>query len=166
MKAEHRIDADGPLDARDRELLALLRDCHESLDPMPTTLVDRTLFALALRDLDASLVQLAQEHRLEPVGARGGDASVITFEADDLTVMIRISPHGDTARIDGWLAPPGPTRVELRFAEGSSMTATADADGRFALDGIPHGPAHLVVRGGAPKTPDCGGTVLTPAIVL
>lgn len=169
MSADQGAEDFGPLDERDAELLARLRECAETLDPMPPQLVDRTLFALALQELDAWPAGAAGRpgwlQPLEPAGARGGDSALITFEADGLTVMIRISVQGRTARIDGWLAPPGPTRVELRTGEGA-LSAPADADGRFVLEQAPRGPAQLVVHAGATAAPDGGETVLTPAIVL
>jgi hypothetical protein len=39
MSAESRAGAADQLDARDEELLGLLRECHEALDPMPGSVV-------------------------------------------------------------------------------------------------------------------------------
>jgi hypothetical protein len=81
--------------------------------------------------------------------------------------MVSILPGETGVRVDGWLAPPGPLRVELRTAPadpdgpGVSRTVEADEAGRFVFTGVPHGLAQLVV-GGA----EGGRTVVTPSIVL
>ena len=170
--------ADELLDERDRELLDMLRECYETLDPMPDSLVERSLFAIAVQDVDAEVFQLAEQYRLESSGARGGsenssdgdgeEARVVTFDSDSLTIMIRISQHGGLVRIDGWLAPPQACLVELRSGE-RIVGADADAEGRFVLDAIPRGLAQLVVRLGGNGETLTGGraqSILTPAIVL
>jgi hypothetical protein len=164
VSAEGRVSAVGALDERDEELLDLLRECHEALDPMPHSVVERSLFALALQDLDAEFFRLAEQHSQEMAGVRGEEARVVTFDSDSLTVMIRISQHTDTVRIDGWLAPPQSCRVELRTGK-RVLTTGADEEGRFVLEQIPRGLAQLVVRRG-PMTAGVEHSILTPAIVL
>lgn len=164
---DHGRAASGELDAYDLELLDLLRECHTLADPMPDSVLQRTLFALAVRDLDAEVARLAEQSAHEFAGARGGEeARVVTFDSDSLTVMIRISQSGAAVRIDGWLAPPQSCRVELRA--GQELLATgADAEGRFVLDAVPRGLAQFVVRIGDESAADgAGRCVLTPAIVL
>jgi hypothetical protein len=165
MSTESRGGAADQLDARDEELLGLLRECHEAMDPMPGSLVERSLFALALQDLDAEVFRLAESYELEPAGARGEEARVVTFDSDSLTVMIRIHPQDRVVRIDGWLAPPQPCRVELRTG-GRVLSTGADEEGRFVLDQVPRGLAQLVVRRGEPMTGGSEQSILTPAIVL
>ena len=157
-----------PLDEHDEELLRILRECHEQLDPMPDSLVQRSLFALAVEDIDAEVLRLAEQYRPAGAGARGGEgeeARVVTFDSESLTIMIRISQQTSTVRIDGWLAPPQVCRVELRSGE-RTLGAQVDAEGRFVLDAIPRGLAQLVVRLGEALTGGCGPSILTPAIVL
>ena len=154
------------LDELDDELLRTLRECHELLDPMPDSVVQRSLFALAVEDIDAEVFRLAEQHRLEPVGARGGEeARVVTFDSDSLTIMIRISQQASSVRIDGWLAPPQACRVELRTGD-RMLDAAVDDEGRFVLDAIPRGLAQLVVRLGEALTGSPEQSILTPAIVL
>lgn len=174
--------AEDLLDDRDEDLLNTLRECYERLDPMPDSLIERSLFALAIQDIDTEVFQLAEQYRLEPSGARGSEggeddrdregegeeARVVTFDSDSLTIMIRISQLGGLVRIDGWLAPPQACRVELRSGE-RVVGADADAEGRFVLDAIPRGLAQLVVRLGGSEETLTGGrrqSILTPAIVL
>ncbi|MGH6656117.1 MAG: hypothetical protein ACRDVE_13045 [Actinocrinis sp.] len=162
------------LDELDDELLRTLRECHERLDPMPDGVVQRSLFALAVQDIDAEVFRLAEQYRLEPAGVRGGEAQqdgggeearVVTFDSDSLTIMIRISQLAGAVRIDGWLAPPQACRVELRSGE-RTIAAAVDDEGRFVLDAIPRGLAQLVVRLGESLTGGPGPSILTPAIVL
>lgn len=180
--------ADELLDERDDELLSMLRECYEAIDPMPDSLVERSLFAIDVQDIDAEVFQLAEQYRLEPTGTRGSsesasedgvdgdgdgdgmgeEARVVTFDSDSLTIMIRISQLGGLVRIDGWLAPPQACLVELRSGE-RTVGADADAEGRFVLDAIPRGLAQLVVRlggNGETLTGGRGQSILTPAIVL
>jgi hypothetical protein len=79
--------------------------------------------------------------------------------------MVSITPTGhDLVRLDGWLAPAGRHAVELR-TPGQRLTTTADADGRFVLDDVPHGLAQVIVRpAGLPHRPR--QSVVTPAIVV
>lgn len=163
-----RASAAELLDAGDEALLRLLRECHEELDPMPDSLVQRSLFALAVEDIDAEVLRLAEQYGPVGAGTRGAageEARVVTFDSDSLTIMIRISQPADTVRIDGWLAPPQACRVELRSAE-RTLNAAVDAEGRFVLEAIPRGLAQLVVRLDEALTGGGGPTILTPAIVL
>jgi hypothetical protein len=172
VNGEDRVNADAPVGAFDEELLSLLRTCYETLDPMSPTLVGRTLHTLALDShrfeidaIEADMVRLAEQRDLEPLGARGEDTSVITFESDELTVMIRISRQGEAVCLDGWLAPPGPDQVSLRTEHGA-VDAAVDEEGRFVLDTTVRGPVQLVVLHRAPQTAGWTETVLVPAIVL
>lgn len=163
-----RASAAELLDERDEELLRILRECHEELDPMPDSVVQRSLFALAVEDIDAEVLRLVEQYRPAGAGVRGEEgeeARVVTFDSDSLTIMIRISQQTDTVRIDGWLAPPQACRIELRSGE-RALGAPVDAEGRFVLDAIPRGLAQLVVRLGEPLTGGGGPSILTPAIVL
>ncbi len=163
-----RASAAELLDERDEELLRLLRECHEELDPMPDSVVQRSLFALAVEDIDAEVLRLVEQYRPVDAGVRGGEgeeARVVTFDSDSLTIMIRISQQAETVRIDGWLAPPQACRVELRSGE-RTLAAAVDDEGRFVLDAIPRGLAQLVVRLGEALGGGGGTSILTPAIVL
>jgi hypothetical protein len=154
--------ANQPMDDVDVALLGQIRDLYGEVDPMAADLVDRIQFALALEDLDVEVFRLSAESGVL-AGVRGAEETrTITFDSDSLTIMFSISPSGTTAvRLDGWLAPPAAHRVELR-TENGPMETSADADGRFAVDDVPHGLAQLIVH------PATGGTrsVVTPSVVL
>jgi hypothetical protein len=180
------------LDARDDELLSALRECYETLDPMPGSLIERSLFALAIQDIDTEVFQLAEQYRLESSGARGGtnaedgvngdsdgegageEARVVTFDSDSLTIMIRIDANqGESVRVDGWLAPPQSRRVEMRTAD-ASIAVMADGAGRFVFHDVPRGTARVIVH--APEAsvagaqddglPETVKSVITPALIL
>jgi hypothetical protein len=157
--------ADLPLDDVDHAILDRLAAIHTLLDPPPGDLDERVSFAIALEGLDAEVARLSEQ---QPVGsgARGTERTrTITFDADSRAMMITVSDHQDgTVRIDGWLAPSAPLRVELRLPEPAPLRAvTADAAGRFAFEGVPHGIAQLLVQ---PPEDGALPRVVTPAFAL
>lgn len=157
--------ADLPLDGMDQAILDRLAAIHTLLDPPPGDLDERVSFAIALEGLDAEVARLSEQQTVGS-GARGAERTrTITFDADSRAMMITVSDHQDgTVRIDGWLAPSAPLRVELRLPEPAPLRAvTADATGRFAFEGVPHGIAQLLVH------PPEGGALprmVTPAFAL
>jgi tetratricopeptide (TPR) repeat protein len=177
----------------DEGLLAAIRSAFETADPVPAGLVERIRFAVALADENGIASELAAYAGTEQGQAGEGalaalargaaeESRTITFDSSELTIMIRVdaNPEG-TARVDGWLAPPHRCQVEIALI-GGSLTAHADADGRFAFPSVPRGTVRLVVRppgqaaagsgeGGAQAGAAQGGpaltkTVTTPVLVL
>jgi hypothetical protein len=159
-------------DEVDQAILDQLRTVHMRLDPPPTDLDDRVRFAIALDTVDAEVAHLQDDlvvgsgaRRLDGMG--GSDnvdrARTLTFDADSRTVMVSIVDLPDgRVRLDGWLAPPGPRRVELRLSGTKPVRATtADESGRFVFDRVRRGLAQLRVRPGAG-----GRDVVTPAFKL
>ncbi|GAB2571280.1 hypothetical protein Aab01nite_04780 [Paractinoplanes abujensis] len=133
------------------------------LDPAPPDLDERVLFAIELDQADAEVARLTAT-AYAGSGARAAERTrTITFEADSRTVMITVVERSDNlVRIDGWLAPGGALRVELRLPEPTgSRTVVADPAGRFVFDEVPHGLAQLLVEGA-----DGTGRVVTPSLVL
>jgi hypothetical protein len=155
--------ADAPLDEVDATILDELAAVDALVDPPPADLDARVSFALALRHVDAEVARLSED-LLVGSGARGaGQPRTITFDADRLTIMVTVVVvPGGRLRVDGWLAPAGPLRVELRTAErAGTFAAAADDTGRFVVDGVPPGLAQLIVH-----LPEPGRTVVTPTVVL
>jgi hypothetical protein len=154
-----------PLDDVDMAILDGIRDLFEAVDPIPPDLVERVCFALAVENLDVDVFRRLEEPAL--AGARGHEESrTITFDSESLTIMVSITPTGyDVVRLDGWLAPPAGHKVELRTARGP-LTTTADDQGRFALDDVPHGLAQLVVHPIDHDLSALARSVVTPAIVV
>ena len=167
-------DPKGLLDAEDGALLARLAQLVETADPVPSELVERSLFAITLAGLEADLMEAV--YLDEPLaGVRGAaaapraddtapaEAKTITFTHDSLTVMISLSPSaGGRVRIDGWAAPAAGLDVELHRPGVDVITVVSDEDGRFAFDSVERGRASLVVR----RTDGGGGAVSTPIIEL
>lgn len=162
----------------DAGMIAAIGEMFEVIDPMPPDLPERIRFSLALRDLDAEVARLVSTTDELALAARGVEESrTITFDSDSLTIMIRIDPNTDgTVRVDGWLAPPQCRQVEMRLT-GSSITETADENGRFVFPTVCRGTAQLIVRqvaqaGGAvdgerlSPLPSAGKSVITPALIL
>jgi hypothetical protein len=157
--------ADLPLDADDQAVLDRLAAVHALLDPPPGDLDERVSFAITLDGLDAEVARLSEQLTVGS-GARGSERTrTITFDADSRAVMITIADRPDgLVRIDGWLAPAAPLRVELRVPEPAPpRIVTADAAGRFAFDDVSHGIAQLLVH---PADGDASPRVVTPAFAL
>jgi hypothetical protein len=157
-----RPAAEEPLDDVDRAILDTLRQAFQRADPMPADLPERIMFSLALRDLEAEVARLVAEEDPLALAVRGAEQSrTITFDSDSLTIMIRIEANSDgTARVDGWLAPPGRREIEMKTT-GERLSVVSDDQGRFALARVPRGMAQLIVR---PR--DAGRPVVTPALIL
>jgi hypothetical protein len=152
------------LDDVDGEIMGAVRRAWSAADPPPADLDDRVLFAIGLADLDFEVARL-QDEVLVGSGARTTERTrTITFDCESLSLMVSVVPTGSGVRVDGWLAPPAPLRVELRSApaepDASAVlhTVLADEAGRFVFVDVPHGLAQFVVSGAR--------TVVTPTVVL
>jgi hypothetical protein len=156
-------DPAGPLDDIDLAVLARIAAVHAVVDPPPDDLDERAVFAIALADMEIEVARRSDEVL---VAARSTERTrTITFEAASRTVMVTVVDRpDDLVRIDGWLAPAAPLRVELKLpAPSPARTVLADDAGRFVFDGVPRGLAQLLVHAaqgtGAP-------TLVTPSLVL
>lgn len=157
--------ANGPLDGQDAKILNLVGRLYQAIDPVPTDLVDRLQFAMTLDALHIEVAQL-QLVSDEAMAARGGELNsavkTMTFSSDSLTTMVTISEAGpDRVRIDGWVAPGAGAQVELHQGS-SSRELSADSDGRFVFDDVPHGLTRFVVRSVEAARPP----VITPAVEI
>jgi hypothetical protein len=149
----------------DAALLRELREMWEALDPPPDDLCERILFTLELRNLEFELMQMRDAFDL--VGARGPEtARTVTFGSDSVTVMLNLSGTGpEPRRLDGWVVPTTPLRIELRTSTGTLETF-ADADGRFAFEHAPAGLVQLVLHPTEGTTVELTRPVITPAVQL
>ncbi len=158
------------IDARDIANLAHVRDLFGHADPVPSDLAERVKFAITVHALHAEVAELMDSALLT---TRGAEATVeptptesVTFTAASLSLMVSAGPMDsdeleDRVRVDGWVTAPG-ARVEAVTAEGSS-SVISDANGRFVLDDLPHGPVHFVVTD--PGNEDTR-PVITPTIQI
>ena len=156
----------------DHAILDQLRDTYVLADPPPDELDERVLFAIALENLDVEVARL-QEDLLIGSGARGDDRTrTITFDCESLTIMITIVDNGnDHVRLDGWLAPAGRRRVELRVAgpsaeQARSRVVTTEDTGRFVFDEVGRGLVQLLVRPIEQSDDLPVRTVVTPSLLL
>jgi hypothetical protein len=146
-------------------LLTELRAMWETLDPPPADLSERVLFTLELRNLEFELMQMSDAFDL--VGARGPEtARTVTFGSESLTVMVNLSGDDqEPRRLDGWVVPTTPLRVELRTSTGTLETY-ADDDGRFSFEQAPAGLVQLVLHPTDGTTVELTRPVVTPAVQL
>jgi hypothetical protein len=156
--------ADEPLDDGDDAVLRELRGMYASVDPVPAGLVERIQFAVDLEDLDVEVGRLTGTPALAGSVRAAEHSRLITFDSDSMTIMVNLTATEDgDVRVDGWLAPPGSHRIELR-TETARLLATADDQGRFVLSSVPHGLAQLVVE---PTGPDGSArSVVTPSLLI
>ena len=161
------------IDARDIANLNQVRDLFGHADPVPSDLAERIKFAITVHALHAEVAELMDSALLT---TRGADAKVeptptdsVTFTAASVSLMVSAGPADsgetddadDRVRVDGWVTTPG-AQVEAVTTEGSS-TVISDANGRFVLDDLPHGPVHFVVTD--PGNEDMR-PVITPTIQI
>ena len=161
------IDA---IDARDIANLGHVRDLFGHADPVPSDLAERIKFAITVHALHAEVAELMDSALLT---TRGAEAKVeptptesVTFTAASMSLMVTAGPMDsdeseDRVRVDGWVTTPG-ARVEAVTSEGS-ISVISDANGRFVLDDLPHGPVHFVVTD--PGNEDTR-PVITPTIQI
>ncbi len=160
------------MDRMDREDLDILGDLvgiYDQLDPMPPMLPELVLFGLQIADLDAEVARLVDtELSLSgAVGTRSVEhAKRITFSSDSLTVMISVQAQADHAlRLDGWAAPGGRLRAELR-TESATLHTECDETGRFVFESVPSGSVQLLFHPTKESDPVVALPVMTPAMRL
>ena len=158
----------GLLDDADQAVLDHLDRVAGVLDPPPYDLDARVGFAIQLDDLDSAVdreVARLGETELVSSAHRGTEVTrTLSFEADSRAILVTVLERPDgQVRLDGWLAPAGPARVELRLAgDEPPRVVTADGSGGFVFDGVPRGLAQLRV-----DPPDgAGPSVVTPSFAL
>lgn len=147
--------ADEPIDPIDSRILSELALLYDKVDPVPEGLIESIDFALAVAELEADIAELT---RGELVGVRSDETDTITFTSGSLSLMVTTVVSAHHVRIDGWVTSPGAT-VDV-VAEGVTRTTTADDSGRFAIDQVPRGRAHFIVRR------DGYRPVITPSIEI
>jgi hypothetical protein len=135
------VRPDEPIDELDVRILAAVRDLWTAADPPPADLVDRIRGAVALAGafLGTPAVTVCRQR----TGSE--DVGRITFDSDALTISLSVGVNLDgTVRMDGRLSPPGSHDVELR-TDDQRLCTRSDVHGRFTINGLRHGPAHLIV---------------------
>lgn len=137
------------IDAHDVANLRAVRDLFAHADPVPSDLTERIKFAITVRALHAEVAELMDsallvtrqvETHTEPT-----PTDSVTFTAASVSLMVSATTdeESDRVRIDGWVTAPG-ARIEAVTTE-ETRSETADANGRFVLEDLPHGPVHFVI---------------------
>ncbi|MFJ4223624.1 hypothetical protein [Microbacterium sp. NPDC089695] len=122
----------------DAELFARLRSLWRDVDPVPASLVDRMIAAVATEGLSEEYALLTLVD--QPLGAVRGDADALTLQFSDGTTSILLHvtrTAGGGHRIDGWVDTAA-AAIELRQGERVRRVSPNDA-GRFAFDDVPAG---------------------------
>ncbi|MDN5797878.1 MAG: hypothetical protein L0H79_19330 [Intrasporangium sp.] len=139
------------IDERDFATLGHLRDLYDRADPVPAGLGERLKFAITVQALHAEVAELTQSALLATRGTSRQVESTridsVTFSAPSVGLMVSVSQSEDReghVRIDGWVTRPG--AVVEAVMEDRAVTAGADANGRFVVHDLPHGPIHFVIR--------------------
>lgn len=155
-----------PLDAVDQANLRAVRDLFAHADPAPADLTERIKFAITVHALHAEVAELMDSALLATRGAdprsQPTPTDSVTFTAASVSLMVTATTQDETdrVRVDGWVTVPG-SRVEAVTAQ-ETRSANADANGRFVLDDLPHGPVHFVILT-QPDDPEAR-PVITPTI--
>jgi hypothetical protein len=124
------------------ELLDRLKVLAAALDPVPQRVLEEARACSVWQTIDTELAELVYDSVVdeELVGARGGGARQLTFEAPDVTVEIEVAPG--SGRINGQLVPPQEADFEVRHP-GGSLAVRSDRLGHFRADGVPSGPVSV-----------------------
>ncbi|MEV4137674.1 hypothetical protein AB0J72_36565 [Dactylosporangium sp. NPDC049742] len=149
--------------ATDDALLADLRRIAGLVDPVPADL----LFSLSVTGLDIEVCRLVPALDGAMAGVRGDEETTrATFESASLTIMVEWTAGvAGTVRLDGWLAPPSPCRIELRTVDGP-QTMDTDEGGRFAAQRVTRGEVQIRVHPTNDQEADGARTVVTPSFVV
>jgi hypothetical protein len=141
-------------DLGDEELMLEIRRLWETLDPPPGDLADGVLATLAAIDLEFEfeLMTLVEAHDALS-GARSSAAQLaevgqwsLEFAGPDFRVLIRVSTVDDRRRVDGWLLPRLPVRIQVASASAGRPAydgVDVDAHGRFELTNVTPGLSRL-----------------------
>jgi len=127
----------------EEEVAARLRAVLATVDRVPQAALQAAKSAIAWRDPDAALAQLAAESGLEPVGLRG-QPRLLTFHSGQTIIELEVSSDGGVARLLGQLDPPGEAAVTIESA-AQSWTSRADSHGRFSAADLTAGWMRVVI---------------------
>jgi hypothetical protein len=153
MNPTHDRAGDRAPGPRDDDLMREIRRLWETLDPPPGDLADGVLATLAAIELDFEfeLMTLVESHDAL-AGARSAAqlAEVgswsLEFAGPDFRVLLRVSTSEDRRRVDGWVLPRLPMRIQVVSASSGHPAldgVEVDAHGRFELTNVAPGLSRL-----------------------
>ncbi|MFG2042384.1 hypothetical protein [Dactylosporangium sp. NPDC048998] len=126
----------------EEEVLSSLREIAGRHDPVPPAVLAAARASLAWRNPDAALAELVRDSLDRLIAVRGGTPRVLTFLGGALTIDVQVTSHAGAVDVVGELAPVVAARVVVESPGGSHETS-ADAEGRFRVEGIAAGPVRL-----------------------
>lgn len=136
--------SDDRLTTSNEELLVRLGSLLAEVDAVPESVRAAAVASYSWRSPNSELARLV-ESMAAAAEVRGGEARLLTFRADSITIEVEVIPVRDRLRIVGQLVPPQPARVQVEQPGADSEVGTdADGLGRFMLDGTSPGLARLV----------------------
>lgn len=145
----------GPLESLADDALTLeIRRLWEILDPPPGDLADGVLATLAAIDLEFEfeLLTLVEAHDAL-AGTRSLTSQMsevgqwsLEFAGPDFRVLLRISTVNERRRVDGWVLPRLPMRIQVASASAGHPSydgVEVDAHGRFEITNVSPGLSRL-----------------------
>ena len=122
----------------DAALFARLRSLWNDVDPMPASLIDRMIAAVAAEELSSEYALLTLvEH---PLGAVRAEADALTLQFSDGTTSVLLHVTATAAgrhRVDGWVDTAA---AEIVLVQGDRERTTRPTEtGRFVFDDVPGG---------------------------
>jgi len=125
-------------DHEDAELFARLRSLWTGIDPVPASLIDRMIAAVATDSLteEYALLTLVDQ----PLGAVRGEADALTLQFSDGTtsILLHVTSTADGRhRVDGWVDT---ATAQIVLSQGDDIRSTTPSEtGRFVFDEVPSG---------------------------
>jgi hypothetical protein len=152
-----------PTTPDDTTLLTAIAEVWQQLDPPPVDLVDGVLAAIAAEDLEFELLTLVEtngalagvRHSAPEDGPDTG-AWMLEYEGPDVRIYLRLTRIEDRTRLDGWVVPVKPLRVQLRTDDQDAvLESEVDEFGRFEFPSAGPGLSRLTfvddTRGAKPR---------------
>lgn len=125
-------------DHKDAEIFAQLRSLWRDVDPVPASLIDRMIAAVAADGLshEYALLTLVEDE----LGAVRGEADALTLQFSDgvTSILLHVTTTASgRRRVDGWVDT---TTAEITLTQGDKSRSTEPEDtGRFVFDEVPPG---------------------------
>jgi hypothetical protein len=140
-----------PVEPDDATLLTAIAQVWQQVDPPPAGLAEGVLAAIAAEDLEFELLTLVEtdgalagvRHSAPEDGPDAG-AWMLEYEGPDVHIYVRLTRIEDRTRLDGWVVPVRPLKVQLR-ADGQDEPLDSEIDefGRFEFPSVASGLSRL-----------------------
>lgn len=132
-------------DQDDARLFARLRTLWRDVDPVPATLIDRMVAAVAAEGLSQEYALLTLvESELSAVRGQA-DALTLQFSDGTTSILLHVTTTGPGRhRVDGWVDTAA---GEIVLTQGErTMTAEPGETGRFVFEDVPAGLTSVRLR--------------------